>query len=581
MCSIFGVLGSSPENVRVYSNLMRHRGPDDSGEHIDAHGRFCFFHNRLSFLDLSSRGSQPSISRNSVLIFNGEIYNFRDLNGTFFPNEKFDSDTVLLQRIIEKVGVRQAIDLVQGMYAFAFYDLLSDVGYLARDGHGEKPLYYLEIDNSVYFGSEIKSLVPLSNSDIDEASLLSYIQFGFVNNKEGTIYQNIKRVLPGELIIFDNHETRHEFSRVSVEFSSKKPRENAVIFEDLFLKSVQRSCVSDVPLSLLFSGGLDSTAVLLAMRELGYSPDVFTLGFANKGFDESARALRLAKQIGVNVNVVDFNEKNLIHKFEDAYAKFDEPLADVSIIPLNDLYAVVGDSYKGVLTGDGGDEYQKGYSRHAMLDSILFNSLKKFPLASKKLIAQASSRSKLLSLIYGDDSAIMASRLSKLKVMIERDFSYQSMFGSPFSFENARHEEVSILRILERDICEYLPNNIFYKSDTLSMSHSVESRSPFVQQELTNWLSRNIPNNSKEYTKGFIDKYLMTQYPASVKRGFVSPVKTWLENDLREDYMLILSHFGILYWAAVGDDNFRWRIYVLCKWLIRNGFKDFPLMSIL
>ena len=192
MCSIFGVIGGAGKDLITNSHKMRHRGPDGSGFYSDSEDRFSFLHNRLSFLDLSSGGAQPIVTDKSAIVFNGEIYNYKDLSDTYFPNENFSGDTRLLQRLIEKEGIRKALSLVQGMFALVFFDFSNETAYMARDGHGEKPLFYLQNKTMIYFGSEVKSLISYSDKEIDELSLLSYIQYGFVNVGSRTIYKNIK-----------------------------------------------------------------------------------------------------------------------------------------------------------------------------------------------------------------------------------------------------------------------------------------------------------------------------------------------------------------------------------------------------
>ena len=283
---ICGIIGAHGVNINKslgdkLLELISHRGPDAMGSYYLEDESLWLGHTRLSFLDLSESGNQPMVNGSNILVYNGEIYNYTEL---IKDSDNATSDTRVLSDLLSRNSIKEVAERLVGMFAFVYYDKRSNVLSLVRDTSGEKPLFYTLTDKLFAFSSEIKPILELrEDNSLNSDSLISFIEFGFVNNSNKTIYNDIFTVLPGEIVHFDllNRELRREryFYKANNPLVQDE-RSGQDTFDRLFLNAVRSSLVSDIRLSLFFSGGLDSTAILVAMKELGYNEKIFTFKFS-------------------------------------------------------------------------------------------------------------------------------------------------------------------------------------------------------------------------------------------------------------------------------------------------------------
>ncbi|TDE53839.1 asparagine synthase (glutamine-hydrolyzing) [Flavobacterium sp. GT3P67] len=388
MCGINGILHLQLQkkvDERVLTKMrdsLEHRGPDDKGLFIE--NNIGFGHRRLSILDVSMSGHQPFLSEDGryVLVYNGEIYNFKE----FYPelkNNGFDirttSDTEVLMKLFQLHGLKM-LNRLNGMFAFAIWDKLEKKLTVVRDRMGVKPLYYSFYNETFYFASEQKALftagVPLK---IAQDGLEEYIFNRFVAG-ENTLYQNIKKVLPGHIM------TIHESGKVTIEkwWDLKKEIQNqpkiknpVEWFQETFDDSVKLRMVSDVPVGVLLSGGLDSSSILASLHHQNYKDiQTFNIGFKEKEHNEAHLAKMMAEKFDYGFQTMQLEHKNLYDKLISSTYFQDEPIMHLSEPHLLAVSQMAKPSVKVFLSGEGADELMGGYVRYKALQyPSLLNSI--------------------------------------------------------------------------------------------------------------------------------------------------------------------------------------------------------------
>ncbi|TDE27944.1 asparagine synthase (glutamine-hydrolyzing) [Flavobacterium ranwuense] len=388
MCGINGILHLQLQkkvDERVLTKMrdsLEHRGPDDKGLFIE--NNIGFGHRRLSILDVSMSGHQPFLSEDGryVLVYNGEIYNFKE----FYPelkNNGFDirttSDTEVLMKLFQLHGLKM-LNRLNGMFAFAIWDKLEKKLTVVRDRMGVKPLYYSFYNETFYFASEQKALftagVPLK---IAQDGLEEYIFNRFVAG-ENTLYQNIKKVLPGHIM------TIHESGKVTIEkwWDLKKEIQNqpkiknpVEWFRETFDDSVKLRMVSDVPVGVLLSGGLDSSSILASLHHQTYKDiQTFNIGFKEKEHNEAHLAKMMAEKFDYGFQTMQLEHKNLYDKLISSTYFQDEPIMHLSEPHLLAVSQMAKPSVKVFLSGEGADELMGGYVRYKALQyPSLLNSI--------------------------------------------------------------------------------------------------------------------------------------------------------------------------------------------------------------
>ena len=574
MCGLAGYSGRfSEQSLREAGSRLAHRGPDDSGIYLNDLG-IGLVHRRLSIIDLSPRGAQPMTSSDGsvVIVFNGEIYNFRELRdelrrrGVSFWGS---SDTEVLLQLYLAEGEAMLLRL-NGIFAIALWDGRDRTLLIARDALGVKPLYYSAIDRGVAFASEIKALLPMVPEvcELDPLALHRYLTFLWCPGA-GTPLRAIDKLLPGEALRVREGRIERRWSWYQLPLfrpAGQVPLEEAEAVsgtEDHLRRAVQRQMVADVPVGAFLSGGLDSSAIVTFAREQVPDTRCFTIesvGEQDPGFtDDLPYARRVANHLGVALEVITVDALAMADNLEQMIWQLDEPLADPA--PLNVLYIsqlARRHGMKVLLSGAGGDDLFSGYRRHlAVQYDRYWNWLPRSIRAGLDRVTsgldQRRGTARRLGKLFngaglGDDV-----RLVNYFHWI-RDAELQALYTPEFrraaNTEAADRPMLAVLealppgtspvdRMLTLEQRFFLPDHNLTYTDKMSMAAGVEVRVPFLDLELVEFAAR-IPDRMKQ--RGSVGKWVLKKamepfLPADIiyrpKAGFGAPLRRWMRGGLR------------------------------------------------
>jgi len=572
MCGIAGIAHRDPgrpvsrELVQRMCAAVKHRGPDHEG--IFLNGSVGLGMRRLSIIDLSG-GQQPIFNEDGTkaIVFNGEIYNYRELRqrliarGHVFSTHS-DTETVL--HLYEDLGPECA-SLLRGMFAFAIWDATKRTLLLARDRFGIKPLYVVKAPWGIAFASELKALhaAGLSRRTLDWEALDMFLQLGYIP-APASPFTDVRKLEPGQTLEWNGRgETVvRRYWHLPHEAGSATPTAEADV-RDWVDESVSAHLVSDVPVALFLSGGLDSSTVGASMSLAGEAPHAFTaryFGSGNEAADETGLARELANRYGMNLTYVDIRPE-IRDIFEPIVWALDEPHADDSAIPTWLLSKAVGSSYKVALTGIGGDELFGGYPRHLGLP--LVEAYRKMPAFLRRFAAGVAHFApeprggtlgvdrvkRFLRSGEGDMADRFLSFMTRLRDG-ERSALYTKGLRDSVSGQGASTRFRALYNsdacppglsaAMYLDYMTFLPDDILALSDRLAMAHSLEIRVPFVDHELAARVFP-LPYHVKIglwRNKRLLKRAMRARLPAAhfraPKRGFVGPTSAWLRNELRE-----------------------------------------------
>ena len=383
MCGIFGFISNDHSKntgidlLKKMSLSLTHRGPDNSGLWADIDMGLFLGHTRLSIIDTSIQGSQPMLSNSNryVIIFNGEIYNHRELKNKLASKSiswKGHSDTEVLLNFIEIYGLKKTLNHIVGMFALALYDRKDKKLYLARDRIGEKPLYYGWENKTFFFASELKGLKahPEFIGNVDPNSVSMFLSKNYIE-APFSIYKNIYKVMPGEYIeipirnFSNNRILKKEFFWKLENYVCQSKTNNfqdAVSNVEFLLEdSVREKMISDVPVGAFLSGGIDSSLIVSMMSKYSSRPiKTFTIGFQEKGFNEAVSAKKVAEYLGTDHTELYFTQREAIDLIPDLSFYYDEPFADSSALPTTLVSKMARESVTVALSADAGDEVFAG-----------------------------------------------------------------------------------------------------------------------------------------------------------------------------------------------------------------------------
>ena len=626
MCGITGLVDLSERRpiseslLRAMNGTLSSRGPDGEGFHFEP--GVGLGHRRLSIIDLEG-GKQPLYNEDQsvVVTFNGEIYNFMEIETTLVQRgHKFRtrSDTEVIVHAWEEWGVR-CLEHFNGMFAFAIWDRRNETLFLARDRLGVKPLYYSELrDGRMAFGSELKALLicPDVERDIDPQAVEEYMAFGYVPDPK-TIFRTVRKLEPGAYICArrgSNRATPVRYWDVPLDGERETTGSLSMWEEQLrerLKQAVRKRLVSDVPLGAFLSGGIDSSAVVAMMRDIG-TDDILTcsIGFREPRYDESKYAQMVANSKHTNhkSEVVEASDYSLLDKLVRIY---DEPYADSSAIPTYRVCELARRHVTVALSGDGGDENFIGYRRYR-----LFSMEEKFrssiPLSVRRAVFGPLGR--VYPKLDWAPQVLRGKTTFQALARSSADAYFHSVSFSADDIRNAlytpdfkrelggyRANEVFRAHLADKsfgdplsmvqylDFKTYLPGDILTKVDRASMAHSLEVRTPFLDYEFVEWIS-SLPSSAK--LRGAEGKHLLKRsleplLPRDVlyrpKQGFGVPLDLWFRGSLR-DYIVEavrgprLAECGIFDVAAldrlVSDHQSGRRDYSAALWslLMFDGF---------
>jgi asparagine synthase (glutamine-hydrolysing) len=568
MCGIVGIYGhsdrpSARERVRRMSSRLAHRGPDAEGHFDDEF--VAMSHRRLSILDLSRGANQPMSDPGGryTLVYNGEIYNYRELRNTL-PDYTFRSsgDTEVLLAGL----VTHGLDFVKrcnGMFAFALWDAEEEKLFLCRDRLGIKPLYYLRRGEEIYFASEIRSI--LAGLDVSPQlntnALAEYLRFQTVHGPS-TILEGVFALPPGSFMeIADNEQQIKYFFKLTEPDDSSGSRDYSDVchsVKELLSQAVKRRLVSDVPLGVFLSGGIDSSAVVaLAAPELSRPLKTFTITFAEKEYSEAPYAEAVARKYETDHHTIELKPERLIEKLPDALRAMDHPTGDgINTFVISEVAKDQGITV--ALSGLGGDEVFAGYP---IFTRFMELQKKKWILSFPKF-----SRDIFGAILEKRNPGIAS---SKIRSVLNQDrFDLEYIY--PFSREVATPEqnasllsappkpENSVYGIVEEgvgygkpgfrlpllsqvsyaEMSTYLPNVLLRDTDQMSMAHALEVRVPFLDHELVSYVM-GVPDKFKypASPKKLLVDALEGAIPSNIvnrpKMGFTFPWEEWMRKELK------------------------------------------------
>ena len=597
MCGIAGYIDLDPNGSptdsgdidRMIGSLI-HRGPDDKGVWMDPDLGIAMGHTRLSIQDLSDAGHQPmkSSSGRYIIVFNGEIYNFKDLKKEIdrinpLSNWTGHSDTEVMLAAFDAWGLELSLERFVGMFAFALWDRKERTLFLVRDRMGEKPLYYGLSGKVFLFGSELKSLAKHRSwvGEINKDAVASYLKYGYVPSPN-SIYKDIFKVMPGTITTVKYNELGRlkvfpskTYWSIDDAFANARedrlPEDANLIEKELEEKlrvSLNGQMIADVPVGAFLSGGIDSTTLVSLMQsQTGEKIKTFSIGFQEAEFNEAIHARAIAEHLGTEHTELIVSYDDALALIPDLPGIWDEPFSDASQIPTYLVSKLAQQSVKVCLSGDGGDEFLGGYNRY-LLGYRLWSRAENIPLFIRRILAK--SLQKLPPSIIQNISQIfpekyryseMDNKLYKLAGVLDSKDCFDfydrviSHWKEPSDLLAYKYDVIETERdkvgqadtnenfveaLMRLDMKKYLPDNILTKVDRASMGNGLETRLPFLDHRTIEYTMR-IPLElkihhglGKQPLRNILDKYVPRELIERPKMGFSLPVNQWLKGPLRD-----------------------------------------------
>lgn len=590
MCGIAGFVGSglsggSADALRAtalkMANAITYRGPDDHGVWVDEDRGVGLSHRRLSIIDLSPAGHQPmtSASGRLVIVYNGEVFNFAELRvdlekkGIKFRGH---SDTEVILEACEVWGVEETAKRLIGMFAFAIWDRKDRTLSLVRDRLGIKPLYWGSFNKAVIFGSELKALKehPLFEAEIDRDALTLFLRHNYIPGPH-SIYRGVRKQRPGTIVRFEGSGKFTERAFWTLEAVASDGLKNQRVstddqavadLEKLLLDAVGRRMVADVPLGAFLSGGIDSSLVVALMQaQSSKAVKTFSIGFAEKDFNEAPYAAAVAKHLGTEHTELVVTPQQALDVIPRLPYIYDEPFADSSQIPTFLVSELARRHVTVSLSGDGGDELFAGYNRYQFSQAVC-RQISPLPPALRRTAAKL-----LRVLTPGQWNALFSplparmrlpqagDKLHKLAGVLESEIDeiylrLLSHWTEPEKIVIDGHEPATILRdefVKDRipdpvqrmqylDTLTYLPDDILVKVDRASMAVSLEARVPLLDHRVVAfaWSLPRRMHQRDGQSKWILRQVLYKHVPKSLierpKMGFGVPIDSWLRGPLRD-----------------------------------------------
>jgi asparagine synthase (glutamine-hydrolysing) len=620
MCGIFGLLnktGVIPENIlATATRTLAHRGPDDSGTTIlnTNPGQLGLVHTRLSIIDLSPQGHQPmhDPATGNWIVFNGEIYNFRELRAeleaaghSFHTN----SDTEVILVAYRAWGDQSFLKL-RGMFALALWDATHQRLLLARDPMGIKPLYYHHDEKHFLFASEVRTLLQtgLVSRNLDSTGLLSFLAFGSVYEPT-TIIEGTSALPPGYVLTLEKGkiDVREYWNPLQSADTDPSSADAAIrSLPTLLREAVLSHLVSDVPVGVFLSGGIDSSALVAIMSQAGVRPSTFSLVFCEEEFNEAAHSRLVAERFNTDHHEILISQQDALAALPDALAAMDQPTIDgINTWLVSTKTRAAG--VKVALTGLGADEMFAGYSnfrrvpqmeRAAARFSKLPSALRQ-PIAASIRIAGSSDRNrKFAELASGAESTIHPYFLVRnLFAPAERESLHRATHEAQSALDEvlraalvASEKLDPINRVSYLESTFYMRNTLLRDSDFMSMSHALELRVPFLDRPLVE-ACFSIPGKAKlqgDSPKSLLLHSLGVALPDEIvhrpKRGFALPFESWLRTEMkplveatlkgRADKSGLDPNSVSKVWQRFLDGKTSWSrpwsLFVLQKWCDQN-----------
>lgn len=583
MCGITGYIntkeGIDLPIIQTMTDALQHRGPDGQGIYISVDEHVSLGHRRLSFLDLSESGKQPMhhSSKNIVITFNGEIYNYQELRDELNSQYTFQSntDTEVILAGYEKWGTK-ILDKLNGMFAFAIYDEGKNQLFVARDRFGVKPFYYTITEGKMLFASELKAIIAsnLVQKKIELSAISDYFVYRYIPSPK-TIWQGIKKLPPAHFALIDCATLALELTEYwTLTAKNHKDSEQVKKVEHLLEHSIKQQTYADVPVGSFLSGGYDSSALVYFMKKLKQNPPTFSIGFSKWEKSEDQFAKIVANHLDVDNEAV-IADKESLNWVDKMYKVYDEPIADISIVPTYLVSKLARTRVKAVVSGEGADEIFGGYTwQHEYynlsypknpLDKLKCKIFKKDPV---EYYANA------MAMGWFDENELKQLLHPSLHASIPKDVHW---------FYRQHHKSsLSPLKSIQyMDMKCFMGELVLTKVDRASMANSLEVRVPFLDHQLFEYV---FSLNEKEYFQPKQTKYLLYKtiegaLPASIlerkKQGFVGPDSyymnlEWYKKELENSKLVELKIVNRAYIDQLLKEQYNWKLWkilILEKWI--------------
>ncbi len=612
MCGIAGFYSVQKKfneaDLQAMTNCLQHRGPDAAGYFMNDAKTCGLGHRRLSIIDLSNAANQPMFSHTDrfVIIYNGEVYNFKEIEKQLGITPKTSSDTEIILEAFAQQGV-DFVSLLNGMFAIAIYDKELDTLYLFRDRLGVKPLYVFNDGESFAFGSEIKSLLQSKfikgKAEVNKSAVYTFLYAGYIP-EPFTIYENIQRLPSGSYCVVKNDKAeikKYWTPEEKISADTKRDFQSAKEeLKQLLTTSVKYRMISDVPFGTFLSGGIDSSTVTAIAQSVSSQPvKTFSIGFKEAKFDESKYARQVSEYLKTEHHEFIVSENDALEMVDRMMLAYDEPYADSSAIPTMLVSKLARKHVTLTLSGDGGDELFLGYGAYdwaKRLKNPLLKFLRK-PVAFSlsKLdnkykraagVFNYKSEERIKSHIFSQEQYFFNE--SELDDLMMPGYKQHVLFNEDFRGLKRKLSEQEEQALF--DIKHYLKDDLLVKVDIASMQFSLETRTPFLDYRVVEFalnLSEDLKKKdgvAKYLLKEVLYDYVPKKYFERPKWGFSIPLSKWLKTDLHYLIKESLSDERVAKAAIVkpekvkllikrfnaGEDflyNRIWALILLHKWM--------------
>lgn len=562
MCGFIGEISKQLIEKEVFQQLLDYsikRGPDQQGMWNDQFCQLGF--NRLSIVDLSENAKQPLLSPSNkfAMVFNGEVYNYKELKSKFDINDadlRSSSDTEVLAHLIEKIPIDQFAKELNGMFSIVIWNLEEKLAYLIRDFAGIKPLFYGLHSNGIVFASQFNQVFkhPAFNSkELRPEMMKEFFGLGYMH-APNTVFKNIFQVEPGYVLTynFEKNEIVSNREYYKWETSSnfdEMSEETTTVFSDVFKQTIQSQMQADVPVASFLSSGVDSTLITGFAKKIKNDLVAFTFGVDDPNLNEVAIAELYANELQVSHVVENCDTSELLAIVDSHFKEMPEPFGDHSSIPTYLITKRAKQYATVMLSGDGGDELFWGYPR--FIKPVQQGYFFKIPLKIRKILIPLFRKfNKELSSALEVVDSLSNWTLNKQIQFDQLDAMFPNHKLSKELFETYRYTE----SISKNNTLLYLKKNEFYghlqrvlkKVDLMSMSNSLEVRVPFLDKRIIDFSNKIEPELGIKHT---IPKYILKKELANlidlekinlIKKGFSVPYDKWLKNELKDDFIQIL-----------------------------------------
>jgi asparagine synthase (glutamine-hydrolysing) len=583
MCGIFGTI--SKEKVEVNKNILHHRGPDDWGvEYLQNNFSLTFFQSRLSIIGLGSQGHQPFRKfKDYILCYNGEIYNYKFLKKKLIKTKNIEfeteTDTELLYEYLIAYGIKRTLNDIDGIFSFSFYNNRTEELLLARDHLGVKPLYYFFDSDKFFYSSEPKVFFELKLLEprLDKTYLGEYLANGWLYEPD-TLFEGVKKVQAGHYLninIKKNLIKENKYWDISTKPKSKIPDIDKIIKEQT---------VSDVPMGIYFSGGIDSSIITHTL--LDYNLINLNLNLKDS---ESLRVNDFEKLYNIKVEKT-FYKNNSLKTYDELLYFLDEPIADPAIIPAYLLAKSARElGCTVMLSGMGGDEIDAGYTRHRILLKPfiykLLSYLPNIPILKGKRIRDLLRLKNFFKEKEPHNYYSLTSYFSELEINSLIDKSWKKTYKEKIN--SIVRDIDGLMKYFYLDIKGFLTSHNLLYMDKASMAASIEVRVPLIQKDIASHFFQNIieknQKNQKSRLKNILISKMGNNYNETKKEGFRYPIEKWIREDI--NWINIITFFEkrnimntapIKSWVKISKDDTEivamklWSLYTLYIWL--NSF---------